>query len=343
MQTRGKQTDVPMQSRVWLAILLLLLAPLPYGMWVAARSVYTIWPSKPVVDTSYHPVAEGPPRTREQGEMVRIAESRTLMGNSDSSLADRQPAHEVWLDAFWLDTHLVTNDQFSEFIEATGYETTAERRGSSLVFDIEQGEWLEVQGAAWKSPQGPLSTLVDRGNLPVVHVSWDDAVAYANWAGKRLATEAEYELAARGGLIDNRYPWGNELSADTPQANSWQGRFPHKDLGLDGFRGVSPVGSYPPNRFGLYDMTGNVWCWCADWYASDYYFSSPLRNPPGPPTGEARTLRGGSWLSTGGANSELTVTARGHAPPYHTAGNVGFRCASDTVQVDLAAKSRSSR
>ncbi|QDU54488.1 Serine/threonine-protein kinase pkn1 [Aeoliella mucimassa] len=332
-----------MQSRVWLLILIILLAPLPYGAWVGVRSAYRWWVPESEIKTEWQQVDAGPPRVREQSGMVRIAAGRTILGSSSTGNVDRQPAHEVWLDPFWIDAKLVTNDQFAEFVKATDFSTTAERRGSSLVFDYDRREWLEVEMACWKSPEGPLSTLADRGNLPVVHVSWHDALAYAEWANKRLVTEAEYELAARGGLIDNQYAWGNELSSDQPEANYWQGRFPHRDLGLDGFRGPSPVGSFPPNRFGLYDMTGNVWCWCADWYAADYYYSSPLHNPPGPPTGQARTLRGGSWLSTGGAGSELAVTARGHAPPHHTASNVGFRCAGGPPATEIAAKSKRRR
>ena len=332
-----------MHSRVWGVILLMLLAPLPYGAWVLGKTFYADWSTSRTSLVSQSTSVSGPPRIHEQAGMVRIAAGRTLIGDSQSSHADRQPAHEVWLDPFWLDTHLVTNQQFAEFITATEYETTAERRGSSLVFDQHRREWLEVEGATWHSPQGPLSTLADRDVLPVVHVSWHDAVAYANWAGKRLATEAEYELAARGGLIDNRYSWGDTLSTDDPPANFWQGRFPHQDLELDGFHGPSPVESFAPNRFGLYDITGNVWCWCGDWYAAEYYFASPLQNPTGPLVGEARVLRGGSWVSTGGANSELVVAARGHAPPHHTASNVGFRCAADAPPVEVATNRSSIR
>lgn len=330
-----------MQSRIWQVLLLVILAPLPVGAWVGGRAVLDWWRGPEPAAAATTPVATGPPRVQQHAGMTRIAAAQGVIGSSSSACGERQPAHVVQLDAFWIDTQAVTNDQFAAFTAATQYVTTAERRGASLVFDLERGAWLEVDGACWHSPEGPLSTLADRGNLPVVHVSWDDAARYARWAGKRLATEAEYELAARGGLIDNTYAWGNRLSAEAPEGNFWQGRFPVADLGLDGFRGLAPVGRFPPNRFGLYDMTGNVWCWCSDWYAADYYFASPRQNPTGPTSGEARVLRGGSWLSTGGANSELAVSARGHAPPYHTAANVGFRCASDrrpSQAVQLAAR-----
>ncbi|WP_425396539.1 formylglycine-generating enzyme family protein [Aeoliella sp.] len=335
-----------MQNRFWTIVIIVLVAPLPIGIWAAGRAAFLWWHGPMDAAAPLELTAAGDPPTREHAGMIRIAPMRALVGDSTSSLADRQPAHEVVLDAYWVDSHAVTNDQFALFVAATEYVTTAERRGSSLVFDLERREWLEVDGAMWTAPEGPLSTLADRGALPVVHVSWDDAVAYARWAGKRLLTEAEYEVAARGGLMDNVYSWGNQLDPDSPLANYWQGRFPNKDLALDGFRGASPVGQFPPNRFGLYDMTGNVWCWCQDWYAADYYFASPKQNPTGPMSGRARVLRGGSWLSTGGASSELAVAARGHAPAYHTASNVGFRCASDrrpVEQVEVAAKSSTTR
>lgn len=333
-----------MQSRAWTIVLCILIAPLPIGVWAAGRAAFVWWYGPRDVTTSMQLAAAGPPRLESHAGMVRIPPSRTLMGSSTSTRADRQPAHEVQLDAFWIDAHHVTNDQFAEFADQTGYVTTAERRGSSLVFDMARREWLEVDSAMWRSPEGPLSTLADRGSLPVVHVSWDDAAAYAAWAGKRLPTEAEYELAARGGLIDNCYAWGDKLPArDQQLANFWHGNFPAADLGLDGFRGVAPVAEFSPNRFGLYDMAGNVWGWCHDWYAPDYYFASPRENPRGPLTGTARVLRGGSWLSTGGANGELAVAARGHAPPHHTASNVGFRCASNSRPYELAARNQASR
>lgn len=326
--------------------MLLLLAPLPIGLWAGGKAAIGWWQGDRQVSTPLKNIAAGPPAVSEHAGMVKIAAARTLVGSSTSSRGDRQPAHEVQLDAFWMDTHTVTNNQFAEFVVATGYRTTAEQRGSSMVFDLDRRAWRNTPGASWRSPEGSLSTLTDRGDLPVVHVSWLDASAYAEWAGKRLASESEYELAARGGLLDNHYAWGDQLSADPPLANFWQGRFPNQDRGLDGFRGVAPVGQFPPNRFGLYDMTGNVWCWCQDWYASDYYFASPLRNPPGPTSGKARVLRGGSWISTGGVNSELAVAARGHAPPHHTASNVGFRCASDgrpSKATELASRPRAAR
>jgi formylglycine-generating enzyme required for sulfatase activity len=327
-----------------------LLAPVPFGIWAAGRSACVWWYGRSNVATPLRATGAGAPRLARHAGMVRIPSGRTLVGSATSNQADRQPAHEVVLDAFWIDEHPVTNEQFAEFVEQAKHVTTAERRGSSLVFDVARREWMEVDGATWKSPDGPLSTLVERERLPVVHVSWDDAASYAAWAGKRLATEAEYELAARGGLIDQCYVWGTDLpAATTPVANFWQGNFPAKDQGLDGYRGLAPVAQFPPNRFGLYDMAGNAWCWCSDWYAADYYYAGPRRNPQGAATGQARVLRGGSWMSTGGVDSELAVAARGHAPPHHTASNVGFRCASSSRPYEVAkhdgaeTKSRGSR
>ncbi len=320
-----------MQTRVWTIVLLVLLAPLPFGMWAAGRAAYVWWYGPQDFTLPLHLAGAGPPRLTAYAGMVRLPAGRTLVGSSTSRHADQQPAHEVTLDPFWIDAHHVTNDQFATFVQQTQYVTAAERRGSSLVFDTERREWLEVTGATWRTPDGPLSTLADRGDLPVVHVSWNDASAYAAWAGKRLASEAEYEMAARGGLSEQTYTWGDQLPAEgEPVANFWQGKFPEGDQGLDGFRGLAPIAQFPPNRFGLYDMAGNVWSWCHDWYAADYYYTSPRHDPPGPLAGTARVLRGGSWMSTGGPHSELANAARGHAPPHHTASNVGFRCASSS-------------
>jgi formylglycine-generating enzyme len=180
-----------MQSRVWTMVLLVLIAPLPIGMWAAGRAAFLWWYGPQDSAATLRVADAGSPRLTTHAGMVRIASGRSLIGSSASNQADRQPAHDVWLDAFWLDAHHVTNDQFAEFVRQTSYVTTAELRGSSLVFDMNRREWLEVDGATWRSPDGPLSTLADRGQLPVVHVSWDDAAAYAAWAGKRLATEAE--------------------------------------------------------------------------------------------------------------------------------------------------------
>lgn len=322
------------EQKFWTAVVVVLLAPLPIGAWAFAQLALGWWWGEAPPPISLTQVAAQETRLPQAAGMIRLSGGRTQVGSTRDAPADWLPAHEVQLDPFWVDTHLVTNDQFARFVAATDYQTTAHRRGSSLVFDYDRRKWVEVSGAAWDTPLGPRSSLVARGDFPVVHVSWHDAVAYAEWAGKRLLSEAEYELAARGGLLDAPFAWGDQPPTEQhPQANYWQGRFPTRDLGLDGVRGLAAVGQFPPNRFGLYDMAGNAWCWCNDWYGDEYYVASPLRNPQGPvtaqpPNAQHRVMRGGSYLSTGGDTSELRVAARGHRPPHHTASNVGFRCAS---------------
>ncbi len=250
------------------------------------------------------------------------------MGSPAEGNRDAQPLHQVRLKPFWLDTAPVTNRQFQQFVEQTDYQTDAERRGSSLVFDRTAGSWGEIAGANWRHPETSDSSLVGREDHPVVHVTWRDAVAYAAWAEKRLPTEAEYEFAARGGLSDCIFPWGRERNPGGRHlANDWQGHFPQQDLGEDGYRGTSPTGKFPPNRFGLYDMAGNVWNWCADWYAADYYGASPSNDPSGPSDGNERVRRGGSWLSAPSYRGALRVAYRDHAPPGESTNHTGFRCA----------------
>lgn len=250
------------------------------------------------------------------------------MGSEQPHDHDARPLHRVLIESFWLDAAPVTNAQFAAFIAATQTTTSAERRGKSLVFDGSVGTWREVSAANWRHPTGPESSLIGRDDYPAVQVSWYDAVAYAEWAGKRLPTEAEMEYSARGGLAECLYPWGRTLQpGGTFQANYWQGTFPKHDDGADGFRGLGPVGQYPPNRFALYDMAGNCWQWCADWYASDYYGHSPAKNPGGPATGQDRARRGGCWTSTASAGSGLRVWQRDYAPPGQSTNHTGFRCA----------------
>ena len=232
---------------------------------------------------------------------------------------DAVPVHEVEIDGFWMDRNAVTNAQFERFVKETHYVTVAEKPMAQLppgsfVFDPPDRVpdfsnhmiwWDFRKGADWRHPQGPASNITDRMDYPVVQVCWDDAVAYAKWAGKRLPTEAEWEYAARGGLDRKRYVWGDEQSPGGKwQANIWQGEFPVRDTGEDGFRGTAPVGSFPPNKYGLNDMSGNVWQWCATGYRPDYYQNSPRKNPQGPdssfdpgePGVSKRVQRGGSYL-----------------------------------------------
>lgn len=248
------------------------------------------------------------------------------------------PVHEVRVSPFAIDTALVTVGQFERFTTATGYVTLAEREGSSAVFrsfvdndtqHIVGGShaapwWVFVAGAHWRCPSGPSSRA--QAEHPVTHIGFADALAYCFWAGRRLPTEAEWEYAARGGLESNRYAWGDELVPDGEhRCNIWQGEFPRSNTAADGWVGTSPVGNYPANGYGLTDMAGNVWEWCADWFAADWYARSPLEDPLGPRNGEFRVMRGGSYLCHDSYCNRYRVAARSGSAPDSTAGNLGFR------------------
>ena len=258
------------------------------------------------------------------------------------------PVHAVRLDAFRMDATAVTNAQFATFVKDTGYLTGAEEFGLSAVFHLawerntDRRErdlvnradgvpwWLAIHGADWRSPEGPGSDISRRQNHPVVHVSWYDAQAYAAWAGKRLPSEAEWEYAARGGLEQKRFAWGDEL---TPRGrwmcNIWQGDFPGRNTEDDGFLTTAPVKSYAPNGYGLSCTAGNVWEWCADWFSADYYGHAPEHDPRGPDDGEQRVMRGGSYLCHHSYCHRYRVAARSSNTPESTSGNTGFRCAGD--------------
>jgi len=258
-----------------------------------------------------------------------------------------------------MDRTEVTNEQFERFVNATGYVTVAEQQPrredfpaapperlvpGSIVFvspteEVPLDDYLSrfkwTPGANWRHPEGPGSNLAGREKHPVVQVCWDDAVAYAQWANKRLPTEAEWEFAARGGLDRKRYCWGDELKPGGRwMANIWQGRFPNENTAEDGFKGTAPVGSFPPNGYGLYDMAGNVWEWCADWYRPDYYRNSPFANPKGPPDSydpnepgiPKRVQRGGSFLCCVGYCFNYRPSARMGCTPDTGMSHVGFRC-----------------
>jgi formylglycine-generating enzyme required for sulfatase activity len=280
---------------------------------------------------------------------------------------DAQPVHFVEVDGFWMDATEVTNAEFARFVKETGYVTVAERVptaeqypgakpemlfAGSVVFtapkeavplDDYMRWWSYVRGASWRRPEGPKSSLAGRDDHPVVHVSWDDAAAYAKWAGKRLPTEAEWEFAARGGLDRKAYAWGDEFRPEGKwMANTWQGRFPVSNSGDDGHKGLARVGSYPPNGYGLYDVAGNAWEWCADWYADDYYATlaalpAPVRNPKGPeashdpadPRTPTRVQRGGSMLCSDQYCARYLVGTRGKGAADTGNNHVGFRCVRD--------------
>jgi formylglycine-generating enzyme required for sulfatase activity len=293
--------------------------------------------------------------------MVWVPGGEFIMG--DERFPDAQPLHRVVVDGFWMDRTEVSNAQFTKFVEATGYKTIAERQPDprdypgakkemlvpgSIVFSPPREVQLEVcqacgecpwwtykPGANWKHPEGPDTSIEGKDDHPAVHIAWVDAVAYAEWAGKRLPTEAEWEFAARGGLEGKKYYWGDELKPGGKwMVNIWQGDFPTKNTAEDGYRTTAPVGSYPANPFGLHDMSGNVWEWCSDWYRPNYYSVSPRFNPQGPsssidPHGHnesKRVMRGGSFECSDQYCNRYLAGARHHGAPDTGAMHNGFRC-----------------
>lgn len=254
------------------------------------------------------------------------------------------PVREVCLSPFRIDRFPVTNEQFAAFVRATNYRTEAERFGWSFVFwshisperfsklvvDTVAAApwWCKVPGAQWNAPEGPASNLAGRDRHPVVHVSWNDAAAYAAWSGRRLPTEAEWEYAARGGLVQKRYPWGDKLRPGGKHlCNIWQGEFPRQDTAEDGYAGTCPVDAFPPNAFGLYSVTGNTWEWCADWFNADFHRTAGPQNPQGPPNGSARVIKGGSFLCHKSYCNRYRVAARTSNTPDSSTAHIGFRCA----------------
>ena len=262
-----------------------------------------------------------------RGEMVFIKGGEFQMGTNDG-MPYESPVHAVEVKSFWMDVHEVTVAEFAEFVRRTNYRTEAEQLGWSGVFNLETEEWEAIKNADWRYPEGIVS--VAEQNEPVTQISWNDANAYAKWAGKRLPSEAEWEFAARGGLVGKKYSWGDELRPNgKPVANWWQGSFPNRNTAEDGFTMRAPVKSFAPNNYGLFDMAGNVWEWCADWYADDYYENSPRRNPVGASVGDERVIRGGSWMCAENFCTNYRVAGRSHATPDSAMNNLGFRCVRD--------------
>ena len=299
-------------------------------------------------------------------KMIWISGGIFRMG-SDRHYPEEAPAHRVTVDGFWMDRYPVTNRQFREFVRATRHVTVAEITpdpkdypgmlphmvyAGSLMFlppnhpvnlrDFSQW-WTFARGAQWRHPYGPGSNTRGLDDHPVVHVAFSDALAYAKWAGKELPTEAEWEFAARGGLAGRLYSWGDEFRPENKaMANTYQGKFPVKDMGADGFAGVAPVRSFSPNGYGLYDMAGNVWEWISDWYQADYYEQlaakgGTVRNPRGPaasfdpaePGVKKRVHRGGSFLCTDQYCTRYMVGTRGKGEVTTATNHVGVRLVKD--------------
>jgi formylglycine-generating enzyme len=313
-----------------------------------------------------------PPGKAPEG-MIWIPGGEFSMGANDppdmndvgmKATADGRPIHRVYVDGFFMDKTDVTNGEFAKFVKATGYVTVAERKprpedfpnappenliAGSVVFSPPDHPvslndhfqwWSYVHGANWQYPQGPASNIKGKDAYPVVQVAYEDATAYARWAGKRLPTEAEWEFAARGGLTGKPFAWGDQFRPDGKwMANTHQGHFPNHDTGEDGYVGIAPVAQYPPNQYGLYDMAGNVWQWTSDWYRPDYYkqleqTGSVTRNPQGPetsydpaePNEPKKVHRGGSYLCTDQYCSRYIVGTRGKGELSTGTNHLGFRC-----------------
>ena len=278
--------------------------------------------------------------------LVALDGGEFMMG-SDAGLGypgdGEEPARRVTVGAFMIDRYAVSNAQFAAFVDATGHITEAERFGWSFVFAgllpddfvdtrgvVGAEWWRQVMGAQWRHPEGPQSDLEHRLDHPVMHVSWHDATAYCAWAGLRLPTEAEWEFAARGGLEGQQYPWGDDvLPEGVHRCNVWQGTFPSENTKDDGYYGTAPVHAFAPNAYGLYNVVGNVWEWCLDWFDADFHRDGPRVNPAGPPRGTQRVMRGGSFLCHESYCFRFRVPARSSNSPDSSTGNLGFRCAAD--------------
>lgn len=333
-------------------ILILMVGGISLGSFLVVKQ------SKPGI--SQRPIKPAPaaPATN---QMAWIPGGTFWMG-TEQGHSDESPMHQVTVSGFWMDRTEVTNEEFAKFVAATGYETVAERKPDPRDFPEAPPEalvpgsavftpptervpleefyrwWRYLPGANWRQPEGPGSSIAGKEKHPVVHISWEDASAYANWAGKRLPTEAEWEFAARGGLERQPFVWGETQVPDGKwAANIWQGDFPLKNEVTDGFASTAPVGSFAPNGYGLYDMAGNVWEWCWDWYRPDYYASSPKANPQGPPDSfdpnepnmPKRVQRGGSFLCSDVYCSGYRPSARMKASPDTGLSHSGFRCVKD--------------
>lgn len=345
----------------------------PVHCYTGEASPYTAVGLIPAYLEEVESMKADPNQAQSTSGMVWVEGGNYVMGgDNDQAREDEYPEHPAAIDGFWMDETEVTNAQFRAFVDATKYITTAEKEitredilaqlpeGTVLPEDLDlspfslvfhsppaadrayspQDWWSVIKGANWQHPQGPDTNLEGRENEPVVHISWYDAMAFCKWKGKRLPTEAEWEYASRGGKEGGIYPWGNE-AVSTQMANYWQGDFPTNHVVEDGFERLAPVKSFPPNPLGLYDMAGNVWEWCADWYRHDYYQAAKttrtVKNPLGPtdsfdpmePSVPKKVVRGGSFLCNDSYCSGYRVAARMKSSPDTGLEHTGCRCVRD--------------
>jgi sulfatase modifying factor 1 len=340
------------------------------GMAAAKRRLATALPGgalsiQPIGQTAWIPkINDGKPPEVAPDGMTWIPGGQFWMGSVEDRMTDARPWHRVYVDGYWMDKTEVTNEQFARFVKVTGYLTVAERKpraedypralpgmlvagsvvfsppGHAVALDNQFQWWNYVAGANWRHPEGPKSDITGRMNHPVVHIAYEDAVAYCNWAGKRLPTEAEFEFASRGGLDRKRYAWGDEfMPGGKHMANTFQGHFPETNTGEDGYLATAPVGSFPGNGYGLFDMAGNVWEWTSDWYRPDYYQTLAASgqitmNPKGPadsfdpnePGVQKRVHRGGSFLCTDQYCARYIAGGRGKGEVDTGTNHLGFRC-----------------
>ena len=305
--------------------------------------------SRPAVPVDAPSCRAGDVRAEILDDMIALPGGTFLMGTDSAEgfpLDGEGPVRAVSLRPFRVDPYPVTNRRFRQFVEETKYRTEAERFGWSFVFwaHIPQRRfeemvedrvacaqwWCKVRGAQWDAPEGPGSNVNRRAEYPAVHVSWNDAAAYAAWSGQRLPTEAEWEYAARGGLEQRLYPWGDKLRPNGKHlCNIWQGEFPTRDTADDGYAGTCPVDAFPPNGYGIYSITGNVWEWCSDWFDAEFHRTAGTDNPTGPPTGTGKVMKGGSFLCHKSYCNRYRVAARTSNTPDSSTTNMGFRCVVD--------------
>ncbi len=345
------------------------------GLQGASEPVATLAGSK----TAWIPsINDSKPPGRAPDGMTWIPGGQFWMGTADERMADARPWHRVYVDGYWMDKTEVTNEQFARFVQATEYVTVAERKpraedyphalpenlvAGSVVFsppdhpvelDNQFRWWNYIRGANWRHPEGPGSNIKSWMKHPVVHIAYEDALAYCKWAGKRLPTEAEFEFASRGGLDRKHYDWGDEfMPAGMHMANTFQGHFPDNNTAEDGYLATAPVGSFPANGYGLFDMAGNVWEWTSDWYRADYYATLAAtgeiaRNPQGPadsfdpnePVVRKRVQRGGSFLCTDQYCARYIAGGRGKGELDTGTNHLGFRCVRDASQPQKLAVAR---